>query len=748
MSLTSATSDYEEPLRIVLNAFKNLPGHLRHSDKVSRFPAQLANYWTAKPDVLLVDIPAQYNTGYTKAIFLRKYLDDHQHDLIKDAEKLRFLSYNRPETLVLLLDEKTGRFDVRQTDQAVFDRSNNNAWQAAAYFFENLEEKSFQVDIENVTKDKFDRLFKLIRTNSMARLESFYKKSLPDTHAKKHIQALQPSILEALKKLSLAQIDEAQQILANTINWKLMEFCNDIYTAAYIRDRGYQARLPDLYNHLVAAPGPDILRARASAYTVLLKLRVFQLEATQKEIERHTYHDKTNEPSMEKLRLFWDEIDNGRPIHKALADLYNVSMTTIRGLYRLEDKRRRYTPQEISQLDLVADEHWPVDYHEESAYRDTLRYAELMRKYFDIEPRATMANLAMEKKERKFGNWQELLTYKLKDEFNEAGERGHYYTSAYSALSLREDKIKNIPDMRNDLTTKLVLPFVLNKAEALGYKILSRNLADSMAQELSRNIWRHSSPTEQLAASSYWHSPRVNLNDKFELAKANKEPAALEWTCLLKEPYITESGAIITPLDSHDALVYEGNVMDHCVGRGTYTTHCLRDNYHIFHIEDADGGNASTLTVQDYMQGDKRLVTQIAHHAYDDAEPLPFAQDEAAKFINLINAQKIDIDWSAVDLSKAAFNNKMNDIGYDYADPGKYEYVFDVYKSCLPKKLTKKFGTTGWDMMSAIPLDDGRTVEEYLTQKIEHYVELAVGGIAKIQPVIQAPPPQQNLRFG
>ncbi len=567
------------------------------------------------------------------------------------------------------------------------------------------------------------------------------------TQYKKQIEVLYPQIKEILFARTALSLENARTQFENFINWPTMDFVSDMLKKTELKE---DISVFDLYNHLLHySENSREFDNRKGAFTVLQKIGFFYL------------NDKD----------LWTAIDRGDSIHDALAGKYSVSHTTVKHVLRQAELLKPYSKkaeiaQFIKNLDLLDPQFWPSTASDNPYYDLTVKYAGALHTTFNGAVKNYLKNMALEKDQKKIGAWHDYLKEKLKNEFTKNAKITARHAinnpkaalqtpvqAAESAISHREAAVRNVKDMKNDLVSRLILPYALNQCEKTGYRLVNIAPLEPLLTQISTAIWQDSPAPEQMESSSYWHSDRVNLTGRRMTAShaSGEDEIMLVWKGIINSPITLNCGATLTPLNSHEHLVVEGKRMDHCVGRGSYTTACLKDGYHIFHIEDKNQKNSSTLTVQDYITKDsKRVIKALYHYAHDDTPPSAAARIAERELVESINNGTIKPDWDEVDASKKFFLAEAANIriGYDFRDPAKFQSVFNVYKPCLPRKILNKNGHIAETFFDSLCDENKKPFHEIIREFMDDLITSKIAGIEPIEAELPEPQILPEPLFG
>lgn len=522
------------------------------------------------------------------------------------------------------------------------------------------------------------------------------------------------------------------------IDQDALEFSNRYSVLAHKAERPMPYGSVDFYNHVVSAAVPQARDYRKGALTVLLPLN-------------HVFMGD---------RELWARIDTGMSVFKALGEQHDVSPATIRRM--VNDPVLCTTgpdlPDVARYLDKIDVRFWPQNETDLVLMRATARMAAAFGKTFSRSPHDIFKNWVADCVRQKRTTWREIATEQCRSDITHIIKSRDIYEigNRQSRRELRsqshrgllpadfierlqhkpafwervtrqyENRLSNIKDMKDDVIRRLVVPAIALSLETHGIKALSTDVMKPVSDKLATSVWQAMSPSDQAAASAYWHSERVHFQDRFQsIATTRDEHAA--WCTLIMQPYSASNGVTAHPLYTAAMLMEEGGAMSHCVGG--YAYNCFKHRYHIFSLRDRAGQRLSTLTVQDYFdENGQRLIRDVQNKSYKNGTPSPAALAAAKEITARVNDARIRPDWEAVDASKAAFLAKEvdNAAGYDFRDESQRARIFELFSPCLPRKLTRKAGD--FDALAAV-LGVQQAVDEFVGK-----FDFSRGGLRRVAP--------------
>ncbi len=534
------------------------------------------------------------------------------------------------------------------------------------------------------------------------------------------------------------------------IDLPALDFSNHYATMAHKLKRPMPLGSIDFYNHIVSAATPQARDFRKGALNVLLPLNhVFMADDA-----------------------VWALIDTGMSVFKAFGQHHGVGPATIRRM--VNDPVLCTTgadmPDVARYLDKIDMRFWPQTETDLVMMQACSRMAASFGKTFDRSPHETFKHWVAEAVRNKRSTWPEIMNdlcladmkevVKSRDTYladnrrspralRRAALRGQLPENFLEALQHKasfweqvarqyERRLSDIKDMKNDVVRRLVVPAIALALEARGIKALSTDVMNPVSEKLAASIWQAMPPSDQAAASAYWHSEHVNFQDRFQSIATTKDENAA-WCTLIMQPYAASNGVTAYPLYTAAMLIEEGKAMSHCVGG--YAYNCFKRRYHIFSLRDRAGQRLSTLTVQDYFdENGQRLIRENQNRAHNNADPSAPAHAAAKEIIARVNDARIKPDWESVDASKAEFLAKEvdNATGYDFRDETQRTRIFELYEPCLPRKLTRQ--ARSFDQLG-LTLGVQQAVDAYLAD-----FDFSRGGLRRLDsPSIATPAMAANV---
>ncbi len=456
----------------------------------------------------------------------------------------------------------------------------------------------------------------------------------------------------------------------------------------------YPENLPDkghvLYNLLMLAPaGPSRYR-RMSVLPILARGDLYYLGSSR----------------------FWTSIDNGASPFAALGQQLNVSPGTIRHMLRQGDETSSLYAGRFESvapyLDSMPVGRWPKTPQDVSFMQDIIKMArDYSHTFKQHQPPKVLAQWV--KDAGPHMSWRRLFTRKtrphivskLKNPFRETGHTPSL--AAYlrflldspvfrrSCVEWHNDRLNEIKDLKRDITRRLVVPAILRTIVPTGTQNHFPNMAAELTEPVSQKLWQNCPPSEQLAASAYWHSPRVDFSTRF---KAVSRTTGLTWHTIFDAP-LTIDDVTAVPLGSDATLREEADAMQHCVW--SFGPRCLEDGYHIFSLRDLHGNRLSTLSLVETRHGDGRITFSVAQNrtVLNDM-PLAAAQTYGETLCRMLGDGSLAIDWAPILADRAAYaiHKATGEAGYDFNDPAIAQDVFKLYEPCLPRKIARASGGT------------------------------------------------------
>lgn len=380
----------------------------------------------------------------------------------------------------------------------------------------------------------------------------------------------------ASKRLLQAFADfEQRSVIANDADWILSS-----------KD-AFNLDMLTIYNHLQQAPNEQSKEFRKGALSVL-----------QTRPAGYFLYSTT----------VWEGINQGLSPFKAIANFLQVREATVKRIYKNSDwidgenHIKKYAPY----LDVIDPQFWPENNDQFTMFRTAVDMAEIYEKTFDKESKETLKSwIKIHKKLKTLGggfSWNDMVKSILKpqiervilDKYGACGdipdtvrqEPGHNIFKK-SFEQFKRD-ITDIDHMKADIRKRLMQPMALIALENRGIRVSDANVLDGILAQISMKLYEGMTPSDQIKASSYWHSPHVDVQRRFNSAVMNSGGGYKEWEPLFEGEYWeAKNGVRFYPLVSAEALRNEGQAMSHCVG--SYASSCMTNNYHIMSLVDKAG---------------------------------------------------------------------------------------------------------------------------------------------------------------
>ena len=488
----------------------------------------------------------------------------------------------------------------------------------------------------------------------------------------------------------------------------------------------------------------------------------------------------TTVPLMLGNKDFWRDIDSGLSPFKAAAHYFHVTEGTIKRIYKEQpwikkhENIKRYAPY----LDVIDPSFWPANdsgspiiIGETQFFEKMVAAAEIYGQTFDREPKGVLKGWVAQQWKNSGKTWAGLAQRILARNYNDVfytlaqavGDNPNVtnFFNAYARCSPSKKKdvsiekvnrlkeqfynhgrmvidvlenfeqaLNDIEDMKADLEKRLIAPALLLTLLNRGMKVIEPTVIDQLQRSARTAMFGDMSPSDQIAASAYWHSPAVDI-DRRRQAVTMTDSNYSEWQPLLDEPIQITTQVVAVSLDTVEKLSIEAKAMNHCVW--SYGPSCFTRNYHIVSLQTSDGQKLSTLTLQDYFDSEgKRKVRAIYNLSHHNTQPPPEAVKATDELVERLNNRDIVPDWQAVDAIRAEYKVKQieNAAGYDIHNPELRQSMLDVYAPCIDKKIIKASGKS-FDGLIQI-LEIGKIVDEFLSS-----FDTSQGGLIRISPVQQ-----------
>lgn len=500
----------------------------------------------------------------------------------------------------------------------------------------------------------------------------------------------------------------------------------------------------DIYNHLQRAPNEQAKYYRKNALTIMNN-SVFQ-----------------KSPFFLKKDEIWESIDQGTSPYQAIADYCGVKPFTIKEMFKKCDwiSPNASIKNMAFFLDKINPDFWPTSKtpKEVSYFIELTIMARKFAEAFDCDADETLRSWVYDSRKetlddgqkkpryRKLKSWREVFEYitknqvtyhsnmklcdfaqdqilrnalskkhessqtLLKDMDPEFIERTFQDEGMITALRDRWiQDIDNIKDMKSEIKRKILSPLIVLSLKQAGWAVTDSQAIEENVSEANKRLWAGMSPGDQIRASNYWHSDRVNIQGRFTSAVLSTDETYNQWEPLfLEEYYEASNGVRIYPLTSSEALRHEGSkeVMRHCIA--SYSTHHYTQNYHMFSVRDKNGKRLTTLSVQDFEDGDKGKQIKKQHNlGYRNAKASTESQTAVTEFIGEYNKGNMETDWAKIEKQRAQYkaNQIENAAGYDINDPEQRQSVFEVYIPCLPKAIVRASEASFDGLKEALSID-------------------------------------------
>lgn len=471
------------------------------------------------------------------------------------------------------------------------------------------------------------------------------------------------------------------------------------FASALTRDREFDhlKNNLDIYNHIVAVPAKEARVNRMNGLSFMARTR-------------HLFLSNMHKVPYDAL---WAPIDAGASPVKTFAQWAGVSPGTIRNIMALPDlpPLGMELPSVAQYLEKITPNRWPKNPAEFAMFsicqKTAAIYAatfggdapDILRQWVkESGPRASWKRIAFRRQRKQIAKILKtpritnLLGYKPVDANPDTFVPDLNFIRTVIdrpkiwkiVLERYQSELKDIQDMKRDVSTRVIKAAAVLEFNKRGLEIADARLFDVLAEAAGQVMWDKPPPSEQLEASSYWHSPRIRFSQRFNALSQGD----LKWHSMLAGPVALENGVVAHPLESSAALREEVDAMQHCVW--SYAHSCLEDGYHIFSLRDKDGKRLSTLNLVDKTLADgSRHVSDIQNKAWDNRTPSADALKAAQLLVERINDKKIDLQWDMVDQARASYKaQKINlSIGYDVHNPAIRQSVYELYGPCLPRRV-------------------------------------------------------------
>lgn len=465
--------------------------------------------------------------------------------------------------------------------------------------------------------------------------------------------------------------------LMNLVNRDALDFVVHL-SRAY---SGMSQSSLNLYNHIVTAPNPIVADFRKGAATVLAPLNTLLL-SSQSNI------------TIESIQKFWGQVDSGDSVHKALADIYEISPITIRqALHKKDIFSSHLQMQEkkkfLKTLDQTPLSLWPISMRDVSFLEHMSVYTQICEKYMGQNASSVLKKVATSPPPANPANrWKAAFDRLVKEKYvtllsphNKSQDQEQALLNHFNAVA------QNVMDMRENMQADLLYPLFVLALEKEGYTMMGRRSVtnrSALVLPCSAKIWARSSVREQLAASAYWHSHRVNFQQR--LKNAGLISPDTKWPTLLSEDITLkhrEHTVLFHCLASDQELRQEHDSMSHCIH--TYSQRCLLSGYHVLTMNDQKQNIRSTLT----LISESDQVRYNNNKLSNNRTPPSSFTDVAHELVQKINDGSIAVNWQKIQTHRniSLQNDLASSIGYDFRNPEQLARIFAVYRPLLPRHV-------------------------------------------------------------
>ena len=421
-----------------------------------------------------------------------------------------------------------------------------------------------------------------------------------------------------------------------------------------------------------------------------------------------------------------DKIDKGDPVFEVMASALDsrLDASDIKNISRhcriIDNEKaiKKYSPF-LKSIDLAF---WPINARELKNFDLIISMVQVYGETFGVEPEQALRQWLKNRKTHdalrtKF-SWEELLKAKLKSQIKTIEEKSETTYEPTNVLAQAAQKYitdtRNISDMVLDVHRRILRPGILLALRAKGFDVTQTSVLKTIEKKVTPKLWAGMSPSDQMSASSYWHSPLVNISRKRQAISLASSDYS-QWQPLFVNSIKLEKKVIAVSLATSEALEEEGDAMKHCVG--SYGPNCFEKNYHIISLRTPNGKRLSTLTLQDFFdKNGKRKVKEIYNLSVCDTQPSADAVRAAHALVEKINNGEIIPDWHSIDEIRDEYNVKAieNASGYNILDPSMRQDVLDVYAPCIDKKIMKAGGKSFDGLMRVLGITE--IVDDFLAE--------------------------------
>lgn len=421
-------------------------------------------------------------------------------------------------------------------------------------------------------------------------------------------------------------------------------------------------------------------------------------------------------------------------------------MRNSHGLYTISHTAEELKPYTLF-LDEIDPRAYPHDTFEAIFFKYAVEYVQTYAIAFNRDPILVMRSLVKGMDLNSTKKWQDAIWARTAIQRKELKDPDDHLRFEPQKLVERfKRRVSGIKDMKADIHRRVITPLFLLEFERQGYEVLKLDVIKDIIAVAQKELWAHAVPSEQLAASSFWHSERVNFKTRRETAARIKNDTV--WETIIDEPYemqVDNQMVVFVPMKSDIDLRKEADAHSHCVHG--YGIHCLKDAWHIFSVRDADGNNLSTFSCKSTPIENGRWEVELKQNAAYKNDPPPlYAQKAGVEFIRRINSGKLSVRWAAVHENRAVYlRDEVNTtIGYDFRDPLQRARMAEVYVPLMPRRITSAL-RAGMDTLGE-SLGIPALVEDYI---LRNAAGLSNRGLIKTKqsdPLRLLSPIQQELQ--
>jgi hypothetical protein len=438
----------------------------------------------------------------------------------------------------------------------------------------------------------------------------------------------------------------------------------------------------DLYNKIVDMPRGDARTRRLSALSVLASGQKAHLG----------------------LRDFWNGVDAGLSVFRAVGDELGVAPATVRALVHPETGlvdalswasrdpcgRQSYwthhaNRQFLGAWDRLSTQQRPNGAREMAFFFQSVALESRCAAQFGRDDRAhfqtVVHGLDLKRVGQEKGPWEALYFDRLRQLSVTCLSNEAAFSSDAFGTARREVGAAN--DMLQDVQNRLLLPLLL-------LRDYSPDPDDPVLAGLRQRWLEAGSIGWFMAASRYWHDPAVDFANRF-LGVAMWNDAGEGWVPLLPTPLtLAVDGRCVrcVSLTTDAALKSEADAMGHCVW--SYGARCKVGKSHIVSLCDGTtGARFSTLELVEKVKEGRRLVAIQQNRGVRNAQPVEAALRAAALLVEAINSGAQPVPWAAIDAARVTFRAHENEnrVGWDFHDPDAQERLLHLYARLVPRPL-------------------------------------------------------------